>query len=110
MPNRALRIGDPVTFREENYEQVRRAHTWLAKTDWSAWSKSGIPLTLSAEYAGGRSNRRRAFMVRTPKHSAVVWPCEIKLDDRELRKKVHDEIWAEREANRAARAKGARKK
>ena len=107
--NRALHIGGRVTFRKEHYEQVRRQNIRLAKMDWAAWSKSGNPLTISAEYAGGRSNRRRAFMVRTPKHSAVVWPCEIKLDDRELRKKVHDKIWAEEEAKRAARAKGARK-
>jgi hypothetical protein len=101
--NRALHIGDKITLREEHYEQVRRQNIRLAKMDWAAWSKSGIPLAIADEYTGGRSNRRRTFLAEAPNFAVIVYPCEIKLDDREHRKKVHDQIWAERRKERAAR-------
>ena len=103
MPNRALRIGDAVTFREDAYPKLAREVRWLPRT-WVKWNASGIRLVLAGQWMAGRTNKRRAFLASASNGEFVAaYALEIKLDDRQHRKREHDKIWDEKMRERAAR-------
>ena len=102
--NRALRIGDAVTFRERGYEEVCRYTSWLRGVSWAQWDACNVPLRIEDTSGGG--SVRRVFYLTTGDRRAIVWPSAVKLDDRPRRNKLRAEIEAEKAAQRAAKARG----
>lgn len=106
--NRALRIGDDLTFRDGALADLCKVYDHLPATEgeWLADRTKTITvrnrgLTLLA------NGRIRAFISIACSWDTLgisAWPCQLKLDDRPKRWKLHDQLKAEELARSAAKA------
>jgi hypothetical protein len=105
--NRALRVGDWITFRDGALEELRKVHKWLpTQEEWD--QRRDLEARIVVRSA-------RGSLVQILPHSACVsfsvwmppiycWPHHVRLDDRPRRWAAHDRIEAEKLAARAKRA------
>ena len=102
MPNRALRVGDWVTFRDGALEELRKVHKWLpTQEEWNIQreleaqivDRSTLGLICASVSGWGKT-----------KVLVNCFPHHVRLDDRPRLWAAHDRIETAKLATREKRA------
>jgi hypothetical protein len=113
MANRALKVGDHVTFRGGAPEQLRAVYPWLPTEERWLQSREKVATVRNRGLTLLANGRIRAFVSLAcswDESGMSAWPGQLKLDDRPRRWKFHDKLESEQLDAREKRARRCAKK
>ena len=107
MANRALRVGDQVTFRDGAIERLRTGYPWLPTEErWLAARGCTMQIDQRAFYLQcGRKRPLVSVRCSWSMNGFAAFAADMRLDDRPRRWRFHDQLEAEQLAARDERAK-----